>query len=165
MKNFCNLHNKSILYHTSCISHKSQFLSIVKTGCSELLIFFLHGVKIRNFRKFSISLCREIELEEKIMIKVLLILLGLVCVALGALGVVTPGLPTTPLLLLASWSFYKSSPRLQQWLLRSALGKYIVEYQKKNGMTIRTLHHCGENSGRMCRAHRLHCCGICCSYS
>lgn len=103
-----------------------------------MLIFSLLGVKIRNFRKFSISLCREIELEEKIMIKVLLILLGLVCVALGALGVVTPGLPTTPLLLLASWSFYKSSPRLQQWLLRSALGKYIVEYQKKNGMTIRT---------------------------
>lgn len=65
----------------------------------------------------------------------LYILLGLLAVGLGALGVVVPGLPTTPFLLLASWLFYRSSPRLQQWLLASWLGKYIRGYQRRGGMT------------------------------
>ena len=60
---------------------------------------------------------------------------GLLAVGLGALGVVVPGLPTTPFLLLASWLFYRSSPRLQQWLLASWLGKYIRGYQRRGGMT------------------------------
>lgn len=64
------------------------------------------------------------------------IISGLVAVGLGTLGVVLPGLPTTPFLLLASWLFYRSSPRLQQWLLSSWLGKYIRNYHKRGGMTI-----------------------------
>ena len=63
------------------------------------------------------------------------IIAGLVCTGLGALGVVVPGLPTTPFLLLASWLFYRSSPRLQQWLLGSWLGKYIRNYHRRGGMT------------------------------
>ena len=66
----------------------------------------------------------------------LYIIFGLIAVGLGALGVVLPGLPTTPFLLLASWLFYRSSPRLQQWLLASWLGKYIRNYHKRGGMTI-----------------------------
>lgn len=67
--------------------------------------------------------------------KYIYIALGLVAVALGTLGVVLPGLPTTPFLLLASWLFYRSSPRLQQWLLASWLGKYIRNYHRHGGMT------------------------------
>lgn len=65
----------------------------------------------------------------------LYVFFGLVCVGLGALGVVVPGLPTTPFVLLASWLFYRSSPRLQQWLLASWLGKYIRSYHRRGGMT------------------------------
>ncbi len=64
-----------------------------------------------------------------------LIALGCLCVALGAVGVFVPGLPTTPLLLLASWLFYKSSRRMQEWLLASPLGVYIREYKRRQGMT------------------------------
>lgn len=67
--------------------------------------------------------------------KYLYIGLGLLAVGLGALGVVVPGLPTTPFVLLASWLLYRSSPRLQQWLLASWLGKYIRGYQRRGGMT------------------------------
>jgi hypothetical protein len=67
--------------------------------------------------------------------KYLYIVSGLLAVGLGALGVVIPGLPTTPFLLLASWLFYRSSPRLQKWLLASWLGKYIRSYQRRGGMT------------------------------
>ena len=56
---------------------------------------------------------------------------------LGAIGIFVPGLPTPPLVLLASWCFYRSSPRLQAWLLQSFLGRYIREYQSKGGVTTR----------------------------
>ena len=69
--------------------------------------------------------------------RVLFILLGSVAVILGTIGVVVPGLPTTPFVLLASWCFYKSSPRLQAWLLQSFLGKYIRDYKEKGGLTMR----------------------------
>lgn len=62
--------------------------------------------------------------------------LGMLCVGLGALGVAVPGLPTTPFLLLASWLLYRSSPRLQRWLLESWLGKYIRSYNRRGGMTV-----------------------------
>ena len=70
-------------------------------------------------------------------LRYLYILIGGIAVLLGIIGVVVPGLPTTPFVLLASWCFYKSSPRLQAWLLQSFLGKYIRDYKKKGGLTTR----------------------------
>ena len=64
-------------------------------------------------------------------------LTGCLAVVLGTIGSVVPGLPTTPFVLLASWCFYKSSTRLQAWLLQSFLGKYIIDYQQKGGITTR----------------------------
>jgi uncharacterized membrane protein YbaN (DUF454 family) len=62
---------------------------------------------------------------------------GIVAALLGTIGIFVPGLPTTPLVLLASWCFYHSSPRLQTWLLNSFLGKYIREYKAQGGITTR----------------------------
>ena len=69
--------------------------------------------------------------------RIIFIVAGCIAVILGTIGVVVPGLPTTPLVLLASWCFYKSSHRLQLWLLQSFLGKYIRDYQEKGGLTTR----------------------------
>jgi uncharacterized membrane protein YbaN (DUF454 family) len=70
-------------------------------------------------------------------LKPFLLAVGAVAVLLGTIGIFVPGLPTTPLVLLASWCFYRSSPRLQAWLLQSFLGKSIREYQAKGGLTTR----------------------------
>ena len=70
-------------------------------------------------------------------LKPFLLAAGMLAVVLGTIGIFVPGLPTTPFVLLASWCFYRSSPRLQAWLLQSFLGKYIREYRDKGGLTLR----------------------------
>lgn len=74
-------------------------------------------------------------IKVKIMRRYLYITAGCVATGLGAVGVVVPGLPTTPFVLLASWCFYKSSPRLRAWLLASFLGRYIRDYTNRGGLT------------------------------
>jgi len=49
-------------------------------------------------------------------IRFIWLLTGLACVAVGAIGVVLPLLPTTPFLLVAAFAFARSSRRLDRWL-------------------------------------------------
>ncbi len=51
------------------------------------------------------------------MIRLLLIAVGLVSLALGAIGLFLPLLPTVPFLLLAAICFANTSERLHAWLL------------------------------------------------
>jgi uncharacterized membrane protein YbaN (DUF454 family) len=43
--------------------------------------------------------------------------LAAVCVVLGLVGIVVPGLPTVPFLLVAAWAGGKGWPALENWLL------------------------------------------------
>lgn len=42
--------------------------------------------------------------------------LGIAFVGVGGVGVVVPGLPTTPFMILAVWAFARSSQRFHDWL-------------------------------------------------
>ena len=75
--------------------------------------------------------------KEKIK-KILLILVGNICVALGFIGMFVPLLPTTPFLLLASVCYAKSSKKFYQWLLTNRwCGQYIKNYREGKGMILR----------------------------
>lgn len=68
--------------------------------------------------------------------KVFWVILGCLGVALGAVGSVLPFLPTFPFLLLAAFSFGKSSERLHKWFIGTKLYKNNLEsYVQGRGMT------------------------------
>ena len=59
-------------------------------------------------------------------------LLGLLCVGLAYIGVVTPGIPFSIFIVIAAWAFAKSDPRLHAWLYNHKyFGKYLTNWTKK----------------------------------
>ena len=61
--------------------------------------------------------------------------LGLLCVALAAIGVALPLLPTVPFLLLAAFFFANSSDRLHDWILAHALfGPMITDWRESGAI-------------------------------
>lgn len=68
--------------------------------------------------------------------KIFWIVLGCIGVGLGAVGAVLPLLPTFLFLLLAAFSFAKSSERLHTWFVNTKLYKKNLEsYVQGKGMT------------------------------
>ena len=57
--------------------------------------------------------------------------LGLICVAIGIVGIVLPLVPTVPLMILAAFFFAKSSERLHNWLItHPQFGPSIRDWQQ-----------------------------------
>lgn len=70
--------------------------------------------------------------------KTLYIALGTLSLALGILGIFLPLLPTTPFLLLTAALYFKSSPRLYNWLLNQKhLGPYIRNFRENKAIPLR----------------------------
>lgn len=64
--------------------------------------------------------------------------LGWAALALGLIGVVLPGLPTTPFLLVAAFAFGKGSPRLRAWLMDHAhFGPPIRDWEDRGAISRR----------------------------
>ncbi|MFX0545736.1 YbaN family protein [Roseovarius sp. S1116L3] len=62
------------------------------------------------------------------------ICIGSVSLALGAIGVILPLLPTTPFVLLAAFAFARSAPRLRAWLARSSVFGPIISDWEAHGV-------------------------------
>jgi len=68
----------------------------------------------------------------------LLSLIGTVALGLGLVGVLLPGLPTTPFILLAAACFARASPRLHQRMLSSAwIGPMLRDWENNRSLTRR----------------------------
>ena len=71
--------------------------------------------------------------------KIVYVALGCIGLALGAVGAVLPLLPAFPFLLLAAFSFAKSSERLHTWFIHTKLYQNNLEsYVTHRAMTMRT---------------------------
>lgn len=63
------------------------------------------------------------------------LLLALLALGLAVVGIVVPGLPTTPFLLLSAWAAARGSPRLHAWLLRHRrLGPVISAWERERAI-------------------------------
>lgn len=70
--------------------------------------------------------------------KVVLIILGFISMGIGIVGIVTPILPTTPFLLLASFFFAKGSKRFHDWFISTKIyKKYLESFVKSKAMTLK----------------------------
>jgi uncharacterized protein len=70
------------------------------------------------------------------LVKVLCIVLGTISLCIGIIGILMPGLPTTPFVLLTAGLYVRSSDKLYQKLISNRfIGSYIFEFRTNKGMT------------------------------
>lgn len=69
--------------------------------------------------------------------KIILTILGIISLILGIVGIFVPLLPTTPFLLLSAAIFFRTSPRLYEWLLNQKyLGRYIRNFRENKSIPL-----------------------------
>ncbi len=72
------------------------------------------------------------------LMRILLVIIGTISLILGIVGIFLPLLPTTPFLLLSAALYFKSSPKLYDWLLsQKHLGPYIRNFREKKAIPLR----------------------------
>jgi uncharacterized membrane protein YbaN (DUF454 family) len=66
------------------------------------------------------------------------LIVGFLALALGAIGIALPLLPTTPFVLVAAFAFAQSSEKLHQWLLdHNVFGPLIDNWQRHGAISRR----------------------------
>jgi uncharacterized protein len=91
--------------------------------------------KKRDQRKFPL----KVRVTRSRPLKWFYISLGTLSVGIGFVGIFIPLLPTTAFLLLAAWSYARSSERFYKWLLGNRMfGKYLTSYLEGRGVPVKT---------------------------
>lgn len=69
--------------------------------------------------------------------RIFFIVLGVLSVLLAGLGILLPGLPATPFLLLASFSFARSSKKMHDWLINNRFfGPVLSDFIDRKGIRL-----------------------------
>lgn len=78
---------------------------------------------------------REVKLLRSRTVRLVLVVVGSLCVALGVVGIFVPGLPTTIFILTAAACYARASPRFYNWLLSNpAFGPLVHEWRTHGSM-------------------------------
>lgn len=65
--------------------------------------------------------------------KLLYFVLGLIFLVLAYIGIILPGIPGIPFVLLSAWFFLRSSDKLYNWMMRQRLlAKILEKFAKGN---------------------------------
>ena len=71
--------------------------------------------------------------------RLIFLILGLLCLALGTIGVFLPILPTVPFYLATVFCFSQSSQKLHDWFISTELyKKHLQSFVEKKGMLMKT---------------------------
>lgn len=79
----------------------------------------------------------EMHLAKRPIVRWLYVAGGSLSLALGILGILLPGLPTTPFLLLTAYCYARGSTRFYLWLMNNRFfGQYIRAWRNNEGIPL-----------------------------
>jgi len=77
----------------------------------------------------------QVDLDRSKISRLLWFTAGFIVMTIGLIGIIVPGLPTTPLMILAAACFAKSSQRFYDWIINNKLfGQHVKNYREGNGI-------------------------------
>ena len=80
----------------------------------------------------------DANLHPSLLVRLLLLTVGSLALLLGIIGIVVPGLPTTPFVLVAAACYARASERFYRWLLRNpTFGPLIAEWRHHRSIPYR----------------------------
>ena len=76
-----------------------------------------------------------VDLNRSKISRIIWFMLGFTVMCIGLVGIVVPGLPTTPLLILAAACFAKSSQKFYDWIINNKMfGHHVKNYREGKGI-------------------------------
>ena len=83
----------------------------------------------------EIDSIHQVNLDRSWLSRTFWLLLGIIVATIGLIGIVVPGLPTTPLMILAAACFAKSSQKFYDWIINNRLfGHHVKNYREGKGI-------------------------------
>tara|TARA_B100000530_G_scaffold164553_1_gene103515 strand:+ start:92 stop:610 length:519 start_codon:yes stop_codon:yes gene_type:complete len=77
----------------------------------------------------------QVDLDRPWISRLVWFIIGFIIMVIGLIGIVVPGLPTTPLMILAAACYAKSSQKFYDWIINNKLfGHHVKNYREGKGI-------------------------------